>query len=222
MPSPSLLLFSKKPELLRQWSCALSDQYQLEVAVEWEECQSYCKKTTDDIRLTIIDACVLSGQTSFSSVKKDTPGKILVIGEQWPEEAQVKLIASGVSGYQENYPDDEFLNRIVNRMLDGEVWIQRQLVPKIIKSLVADKIDPQALHDNEEITAQKKASLKLLTERESQVADLVFHGTSTKKIAASLFITERTVKAHLGAIFRKLEIPDRVHLAIYLRGIKEP
>lgn len=219
MDSPIVLLFSSSPNTLRKWSCDLADEYQFEVAVDWQECKANCEKSCPAIDLTIIDGKLFSQEDDFLTLTKDIPGKLIIIGEQWSEERQVQLIVAGASGYGENEPNNDFLGQIINRVIDGEVWIQRHLVPKIIKTLIANKIDPLTPHDNEEITAKKIALLKSLTEREKQVADMIFHGNPTKKIAAALFITERTVKAHLSSIFRKLDVPDRVHLAIYLRGI---
>ena len=217
MDNPSILLFSSSPNTLRKWSCALTDEYEIEVAVDWEECKAYCETATPTINLTVIDGKLFSPEEDFSTLTTDVPGKIIIVGEQWPEDRQIQLIVAGASGYGEN--DSDFLSRIISKVTEGEVWIQRHLIPSIIKTLVANKIDPLTLHDNEQITAKKIALLKSLTEREKQVANMVFHGNPTKKIAGSLFITERTVKAHLSAIFRKLNVPDRVHLAIYLRGI---
>lgn len=219
MDSPTILLFSSSPNTLRKWSCALADEYQFEVAVDWQECKANCEKSDPAIDLTVIDGKLFSQEDDFLTLTKDIPGKLIIIGKQWPEERQIQLIVAGASGYGENEPNNDFLSLIINRVIDGEVWIQRHLVPRIIKTLIANKIDPLTLHDNEEITAKKIALLKSLTEREKQVADMIFHGNPTKKIAAGLFITERTVKAHLSSIFRKLNVPDRIHLAIYLRGI---
>ena len=51
------------------------------------------------------------------------------------------------------------------------------------------------------------------------VADQVAHGATNREIAQSLEITERTVKAHLSSIFRKLEVRDRVQLALAMNNI---
>ncbi len=219
MDSLSILLFSSSPNTLRKWSCALTDDYLLEVAVDWQECKAFCGKTNPAIDLTVIDGKLFSLEDSFSTLTSDVPGKLVIIGEQWPEDRQIQLIVAGASGYSENVTDSDLLGRIINKVADGEVWIQRHLIPSIIKTLVANKIDPKSLLDAEQITAKKISLLKALTDREKQVATMVFHGNPTKKIAGKLFITERTVKAHLSSIFRKLDVPDRVHLAIYLRGI---
>ena len=53
-----------------------------------------------------------------------------------------------------------------------------------------------------------------LTEREQEISVLIGSGESNKQIARRLDITERTVKAHLTEIFRKLGITDRLRLAL--------
>ena len=58
------------------------------------------------------------------------------------------------------------------------------------------------------------SALDELTSREVMVAKLVGRGESNREIAAELEITERTVKAHLSAIFTKLGVRDRVQLAL--------
>jgi DNA-binding NarL/FixJ family response regulator len=57
-----------------------------------------------------------------------------------------------------------------------------------------------------------------LTERERQVAQAVAAGASNKEIARQLGITERTIKAHTGAIFEKLAVRDRLQLSLLVHG----
>jgi len=59
--------------------------------------------------------------------------------------------------------------------------------------------------------------LENLTKREYEIAILVGRGESNKQIARRLDITERTVKAHLTEIFRKLAITDRIKLALLVK-----
>jgi DNA-binding NarL/FixJ family response regulator len=59
----------------------------------------------------------------------------------------------------------------------------------------------------------------LLTTREREVALLAANGASNKTIASDCDITERTVKAHLAAIFEKLHLTDRLQLALRVHGI---
>jgi len=48
-----------------------------------------------------------------------------------------------------------------------------------------------------------------LTKREAEILNLVAQGKVNKEIAATLFITENTVKAHLGSIYEKLHVRTR-------------
>jgi DNA-binding NarL/FixJ family response regulator len=57
-----------------------------------------------------------------------------------------------------------------------------------------------------------------LTQREYEIATLVGNGETNKQIARRLDITERTVKAHLTEVFRKLDIADRLKLALIVKG----
>jgi two-component system NarL family response regulator len=67
-----------------------------------------------------------------------------------------------------------------------------------------------------EIASQWSASsAKLLTSRETQIVRQVAAGLRNAEIAQRLAITEATVKTHLNNIFDKLELRDRVELAVY-------
>ncbi|MDO9192336.1 MAG: LuxR C-terminal-related transcriptional regulator, partial [Undibacterium sp.] len=57
-----------------------------------------------------------------------------------------------------------------------------------------------------------------LTEREREVAKTVTLGLSNKEIAAQLGITERTVKAHVGAVLDKLQLKSRLQLALFVKN----
>ena len=65
--------------------------------------------------------------------------------------------------------------------------------------------------------AVTRAAAALLTRREQEIADLVASGLSNREIAARLFISKRTVDAHVEHIFGKLEISSRVQLTVLLQ-----
>jgi DNA-binding NarL/FixJ family response regulator len=60
-----------------------------------------------------------------------------------------------------------------------------------------------------------------LTAREHQILTLVAHGLANKTIAKELSIAEGTVKAHLGAIFRKMKVTNRVQATLVFRQEQE-
>ena len=63
-----------------------------------------------------------------------------------------------------------------------------------------------------------RASADLLTRREREVAGLVASGLSNKQIATRLFISKRTVDAHVEHIFSKLELSSRVQLTVWMQN----
>ncbi len=71
--------------------------------------------------------------------------------------------------------------------------------------------------DGDEAAAGAQARAALLTRREREIAELVASGLSNREIGARLFISKRTVDAHVDHIFGKLEISSRIQLAVMLR-----
>jgi len=102
------------------------------------------------------------------------------------------------------------LNRAVQMVCEGEYWIQRKLIANMINDLAREMAESQNQDGRNE-----NAVISALTPRELEVAKMVRLGENNKMIARELDISERTVKAHLSAIFRKLEIQNRLHLALY-------
>jgi len=61
-------------------------------------------------------------------------------------------------------------------------------------------------------TAGPDTSVKKLTAKESQIVELVVEGFKNREIASRLFLSEQTIKSHLGRIFRKLQVRNRSQL----------
>jgi DNA-binding NarL/FixJ family response regulator len=95
----------------------------------------------------------------------------------------------------------------VNAVLQGELWIRRALVPKLLEGLQGDR--------NSAATGCT-GRFSVLTPREIEIAGLIGQGVSNKRIARHLAIAEQTVKGHLTAIFRKIGVVDRTKLALLL------
>ena len=91
----------------------------------------------------------------------------------------------------------------------------RQLITKLIGELARDS--STGTHT---LSFAGNSSIEHLTPRERQVAEMVHGGGNNKAIARELDISERTVKAHLSAIFRKLDIENRLHLALFFSELR--
>lgn len=147
--------------------------------------------------------------TQIMSLEPTT--RILIVGGQRPVDVQIAALKQGARGYfnDETLPISKIYDAI-DLIMHGQVWVERRLISGLIDEM---NHTPQA--DN----AHRRA-LKTLSPKEFEVATLVSHGATNKMIAKNMNITERTVKAHLTMIFQKMNLPDRLSLAIVFRDLR--
>jgi DNA-binding NarL/FixJ family response regulator len=118
---------------------------------------------------------------------------------------------AGCSAYCHAFSDAVTLKRVREVVSAGNVWIGKSLMSRLLKNTV--KV-------TEKLGVSKPNWSDGLTPREIEVANLAAHGASNQSIADQCHITERTVKAHLSAVFEKLHVADRLQLALLVHGIR--
>jgi DNA-binding CsgD family transcriptional regulator len=128
------------------------------------------------------------------------------------EEKAIQALDAGCAGYCHAFATSSTLKQVQQVIDAGQVWIGKNLMQRLLHgtSRLAGK------QDNAASTSDWSQTL---TEREREVAVLAANGASNLVIAADCGITERTVKAHLSAVFVKLNITDRLQLALRVHGI---
>jgi DNA-binding NarL/FixJ family response regulator len=148
-----------------------------------------------------------SGQNLFdvmASLKATRPDlRIIVTGSGIDEETILKAIASGAKGYvDEAAAPAEFAQaiRIVNQ---GSVWAPRKVLSMFIErvSSAPGRIFP--------------AGRVTFTDREKEVLEMLVAGRSNKEIGGQLGIEERTVKAHVAKLMRKVGVQNRIALSVH-------
>lgn len=132
--------------------------------------------------------------------------RIVAFTEACDEDFELALFRAGVRGVCAHDVSNDMLLKIVSAALQGELWIRRALVPRLLEGIATNR------EDASECTGR----FALLTPRESEIARLIGQGVSNKRIARHLAIAEQTVKGHLTAIFRKFGVMDRTKLALLL------
>lgn len=137
---------------------------------------------------------------------------LVILCDQPDEEGAAAAIAAGAAGYCNTHAAPEVLRQVALVVGNGGLWVGRSLMQRLITG-TARALGPRQ-HGSRERWSDK------LSEREREVASLVANGASNKEIADQLAITERTVKAHLGAIFEKLEVRDRLQLSLRVNGLR--
>ena len=148
-----------------------------------------------------------NGQNLFdvmASLKASRPDlKIIVTGAGMDEETILKAIASGSKGYvDEAASATEFVQalRVVHQ---GSVWAPRRVLSMFIErvSNAPGRIFP--------------AGRVTFTDREKEVLEMLVAGRSNKEIGSALGIEERTVKAHVAKLMRKVGVQNRIALSVH-------
>ncbi|WP_240724893.1 response regulator transcription factor [Onishia niordana] len=119
----------------------------------------------------------------------------------------MRAFAAGARGYAHVFSPSETLKQVAVVTENQGVWMGSELLSRVVGASF------RALGGRDGVQVER---LERLTERERAVALAVAEGHSNKEVARQLEITPRTVKAHLGAIFRKLEVRDRMQLVLML------
>jgi DNA-binding NarL/FixJ family response regulator len=117
------------------------------------------------------------------------------------------LIKKGFKSYLGKKTDKIIIELALKTVMDGNVWLYPQLMNYIINYISVD---------NDEMNRSK--DLDLLTVKEQNVANLVSKCYSNKEIAENLDVQLVTVKKHISSIFGKLNVKDRVSLAILINS----
>lgn len=125
----------------------------------------------------------------------------------------IHALKAGASGYCHKNTNGDLLVKAIKVVQKGEIWVGRGIITALVKEL---SNSTTSQHQNTEHWRHLKEQLSRLTPRELQVAQMVGVGALNKQIAVGMNITERTVKAHLTSIFRKLSLSDRLQLALAL------
>ena len=129
--------------------------------------------------------------------------RIIVTGTGADDESILKAVAAGAKGYvDEAATPEEFIQaiRIVNQ---GSVWAPRRVLSIFIERVTAS---PGRIFPAGRVT---------FTDREKQVLELLVAGRSNKEIGAVLGIEERTVKAHVAKLMRKVGVQNRIALSVH-------
>jgi len=152
-----------------------------------------------DLRMKPLDGISLLEQLRREGYL--TPAVMLTMSDS---EVDLKnAIRAGVRGYllKDMAPDD--VVDAIRRVAAGELVVAPTMTVKMIEML-----------RGEQPGQEQKNSLKLLTEREREILQLLSRGESNKAIALTLKISYDTVKQHVRHILNKLNLSSRVKAAV--------
>jgi two-component system, NarL family, nitrate/nitrite response regulator NarL len=150
----------------------------------------------------------ISVAQQLRDVRKEFNTAVCIALSDVPNDAEaLEAFVGGARGYCNTHSMPLLLQQVASVIGQGGMWIGHSLMQRLLamSQPVANKI------------AARSNWAEVLTSRELQVARTLASGASNKEIASLLGITERTVKAHVGAILEKLDVRDRLQLAMLIR-----
>lgn len=210
---PNVLILSPVHQTGLLWQESLSSDHETRVLTSLDHAADTIRQNA--IQFLVIDSEFFDSALPLVSSCNNNGLKAIVIGRLWNEEKQIQALVKGYSGYCEADAAGTLLSKATKCILNGDIWINRHLVPKVLDLLVNLNNIQTPLPNPAKI--EFKRNLVSLTTRELEVASMISKGNSNKVIAKLLNISERTVKAHLTSIFQKLNVNDRLHLAILFK-----
>jgi DNA-binding NarL/FixJ family response regulator len=211
-----ILIASASQPLLTAWKQELQSLSSVLAVTETDSLGEALFRIRPHVLLIDLELPDLGGTQGIARLwRRYRATRIVVCSTALSDDAELALFLGGVRGCCQRDIDPQLLKRVVVAALDGELWIRRSLTHRLLDELAA-RAGPQGA------TASAAASrLANLTEREHEISVLIGSGESNKQIARRLVITERTVKAHLTEIFRKLGIADRLRLALLVNNVSD-
>jgi len=154
--------------------------------------------------------------------------KLLLAGISFDPSSELAGLAVGASACLDATLAHEECEKIIDVVLQGGIWISSASIPVLVGKLQnfpTKQQTEQTRSASQNANAIPEVDFRKLTRREREVAQLVSNGANNKTIARQLLITDRTVKAHLTSIFDKLNVPDRLQLALRVsarEALQEP
>lgn len=211
-----VLIASAQADLRRAWRLGVRAGVAVEVA-DHAQLVRHVTHRKPGVLLLDLELPQLGGLSGVAVLRRLEPATKVVVLAARPEDREgVALLKLGALGYCDRAIQPALLSRALEAVQGGEVWVGRKLTSYLLDELSALTEECAAAADASPEDFGRR--LECLTPRERDIIGELGAGSSNKEIAQKFSVTERTVKAHLTAIFRKLGISGRLQAALFVAG----
>ena len=138
--------------------------------------------------------------------------RVLVFTGEWNPEAHYQAFGLGAMGLVFKTDSPDLLIKAIETVHCGEAWIQSVTMARLLKEMWQGKIKTG---EKLQPKSDRRRNIHRLTVREQEVVALIGERLQNKQIADRLFVCEATVRHHLTSIYDKLNIKNRIELALY-------
>lgn len=164
--------------------------------------QHYPDVVLMDVRMPRVDGISATREL----LARPRPPRVLVLTTFAEDAAVTRAVEAGASGFLLKTADPSDIIEAVRQVAKGEGALSPASVPEVFRHIAADPV----------VTRRREAAARLagLTDREREIVVRVARGWSNADVARDLFVSEATVKSHLGAVLSRVGCSGRVEVAV--------
>lgn len=178
-------------------------------ASDGEEAVRLAHELQPDVVVMDVRMPKMTGVEATRRIKAECPEvRVLVLTAHDDDEYVFALLQSGADGYILKTAEFEDLVKAIHTVAGGQSALAPEVAGKVVAQFTSGKSLPEVLADTGD-------QYDGLTERELGILRLVGKGLSNKQIGKELYISDRTVQAHLSNIFSKLGVSSRTEAVMY-------
>ena len=160
-----------------------------------------------DIRMPVMDGL----EATAAVLRLPEPPRVIVLTTFDADEYVARALGGGASGFLLKDTPPATLVDAVRKVAAGEPILSPSVTATLIRQVTASQGDAAAAASG---CSRARSMVEDLTSREREVALAVAQGKSNADVAAELYMSVATVKAHVSRVLTKLDAANRVHIAI--------
>lgn len=186
-------------------------------------------RASDDIDLAVIDLNMpgAEGQAHIDEIRRRHPAVPVIVLSGYEDPAVMRsALERGVLGFIPKAYSPEVMLSAVRLVLAGGVYVPPMMLsslpPGVVAGIAGGGPEGAAQRGSATAAVQTLEHLRnVLTERQVEVLQLLSQGKPNKLIGRALGISEGTVKIHLAAIFRALNVRNRTEAVVAAQTLTE-
>ncbi|MBM7052714.1 MULTISPECIES: response regulator transcription factor [Streptomyces] len=188
-------------------------------AADGEEALALVREETPDVVLMDVR---MPGRDGVSWTREllalDRPPRVIVLTAFDSDALVLDALRAGALGFVLKHTPPGRIIDAVRTVANGEPALSPQATARLIAAATA--VEGPAVRGAVRDAARRR--LSVLTRRELDTARAIADGLGNREIAERLGITVATVKAHTSSLFSKLEVDNRVRIALLVRDAEHP